>query len=213
MSSTSKSSRQWLDRQHADIYTKKAKQQGYRSRAVYKLLEIHQKYGIFKKGMVVVDLGAAPGGWSQLAAEHVGGQGKIIAIDLLPIEPIPGVDIIKGDFSERSVYDQLISKLSKLKVDLVISDMAPNFSGINNVDQPRAIYLAKLGLDFARSVLDIKGSFLVKLFNGEGFERYVLMLRESFASVVIKKPKASHAKSREVYVLASNLKMEGNYFE
>lgn len=206
MKKKSKSSKIWLHRQHKDVYTKQSKQQGYRSRAVYKLLEIHQKYQLFTPASIVVDLGAAPGGWSQLAVEYVGKQGKIIAVDILPTEPIPGVHIIQGDFTEQQTIDQIVNLLAGKKADLVICDMAPNFSGINNVDQCRAVYLSELVLDFVKMTLKLGGSLLIKLFQGEGFDKYVHELRTCFASVIIKKPKASHAESREVYALAKNFK-------
>ncbi len=201
----SNSSRRWLDRQHNDIYTAKAKAEGYRSRAVYKLLEIQTKDKIFKKGMIVIDLGAAPGGWSEVARELVGETGKVIALDILPIEPIKGVDIIEGDFREQAVFDQLLIHLKAQqveKVDLVISDMAPNISGVPSVDQPRSMYLAELALELSDAVLKEGGQVFIKLFQGEGFQAYWTMLKKRFKSVASRKPKASRAESREIYVLA-----------
>lgn len=205
MSKRSKSSKLWLQRQRNDDYVKRAQAEGYRSRAAYKLQEINERDKIFKRGMTVVDLGAAPGGWSQIALEYVG-AGNIVAIDLLPIVPIEGVDIIEGDFTDESAHVELINILENRPVDLVISDMAPNFSGIRGVDLPRAVYLAELALDFAKEVLVPGGCLLVKLFQGEGFTEYVHMLKQNFRSVVVRKPKASRAESREVYVYAKNIK-------
>ncbi len=203
MAKRSKSSKKWLQRQRSDDYVKRAVEAGYRSRAAYKLEELNLRDKILQKGMTVVDLGAAPGGWSQVAVAHVG-QGNVIAIDLLPIDPIEGVDIIIGDFCEEQIYQQVKKKLDGKKIDLVISDMAPNFSGISDIDLPRAVYLADIALDFAKEVLKPGGCLLVKLFQGEGFVEYVHMLKKIFANVVIRKPKASRAESREVYVYAKN---------
>lgn len=205
MSKRSKSSREWLERQHKDEYVKRAIAEGYRSRAVYKLQEIQARDKIFRHGMTVVDLGAAPGGWSQVAVALVG-KGNVIAIDILPIDPLEGVDIIEGDFTDQAVYDLVINRLGNRPVDLVISDMAPNFSGIRGIDVPRAVYLAEIALDFAKEVLVPGGCYLVKLFQGEGFTEYVHMLKQSFGSVVVRKPKASRAESREVYVYAKKYK-------
>jgi 23S rRNA (uridine2552-2'-O)-methyltransferase len=203
MTKRTKSSREWLQRQHNDDYVKRAQAEGYRSRAAYKLQEINARDKIFRFGMTVVDLGAAPGGWSQVAVAHVG-KGNVIAIDLLPIDPLEGVDIILGDFTDQVVHDLVINKLGNRKVELVISDMAPNFSGIRDIDLPRAVYLAEIALDFTREVLVPGGCLLVKLFQGEGFTEYVHMLKKQFGSVVVRKPKASRAESREVYVYAKN---------
>ena len=210
MTKRSSSSTRWLARQNNDVYTKQAKQQGYRSRAVYKLKEIQEKDKIFFQGATVVDLGAAPGGWSQLAVEYVGKMGKIVAVDLLPIEPIPGVAIIEGDFTAEATIDQVLNLLAGKKVDLIICDMAPNFSGISDVDQFRAVYLSELVLDFAIKTLKPDGSMLIKLFQGSGFEQYVHDLKQCFAGVAIRKPKASHAESREVYGLAKKFKNISN---
>jgi 23S rRNA (uridine2552-2'-O)-methyltransferase len=204
----SKSSREWLERQRNDEYVKKATAEGYRSRAAYKLKEIQARDRVFAPHMTVVDLGAAPGGWSQVAVEYVG-KGNVLALDILPIDPIEGVDIILGDFREQAVHDELLQRLNNRQVDLVISDMAPNFSGIRGVDIPRAIYLAELALDFAQEVLEPNGSLVVKLFQGEGFTEYVHMLKMAFKSVVVRKPKASRSESSEVYVLALKFKGKG----
>ncbi len=203
----SKSSRRWLERQQNDEFTVKAKQEGYRSRAVYKLLEIHEKNNLFTKGMTVIDLGAAPGGWSQVAANLVGAKGRVIAADILPMEPIIGVDIIEGDFREEDVFNKILTLVDKDRdVDLVISDLAPNFSGISAVDLPRSIYLAEIALDLAKRVLKPKGSLLVKLFQGEGFDNYLAALRQDFRKVTVRKPKASRSASAEMYALAMDMK-------
>jgi 23S rRNA (uridine2552-2'-O)-methyltransferase len=204
----SKSSAQWLQRQHKDDYVKRAIAEGYRSRAAYKLLEINERDHLLKPGMMVVDLGAAPGGWSQVAVDLVG-KGNVIAIDILPIDPVEGVDIILGDFREDEIHDAVIKKLDNRPVDLVISDMAPNFSGIKGVDLPRAVYLAEIALDFAQEVLVPGGCLLMKLFQGEGFTQLLQTVKQSFSSVVIRKPKASRAESSEVYVLARQFKKRG----
>ena len=200
----SKSSNQWLREHFTDEYVRRAQQEGYRSRAAYKLLEIHQKDRLLRSGMTVVDLGAAPGGWSQLAARHVGGQGAVIALDILPMEPLPGVEFIQGDFRETMVLNQLLERLANRPVDLVISDMAPNTSGIKAVDQPRGMYLAELALAFAQERLRPGGDFLVKVFQGEGFDPFLQNLRGMFVGVAPRKPKASRARSAEQYLLARN---------
>ena len=200
--SRSKSSRQWLKDHFDDIYVKQAQKAGYRSRAVYKLLEIQEKDHILKRGMTVVDLGAAPGGWSQVASHIVGASGKVVALDILPMDSLAHVEIIQGDFTEPSVFEQLLEVLEGQEVDLVMSDMAPNISGIKVVDQPRAMYLAELALDMAQNVLRNNGDFLVKVFHGSGFDSYINMLRSLFNKVVTRKPKASKSNSREVYLLA-----------
>ena len=200
--SRSKSSRQWLHRHFKDEYVKKAQQDGYRSRAAYKLLEIEQKDKLFRPGMKVVDLGAAPGGWCQVARKLVGKEGQVVGLDILPMEPIPDVAFIMGDFRENEPLQALKDILQGEQVDLVISDMAPNVSGMAAVDQPRAIYLCELALDFAREVLKPGGGLVVKLFQGEGADQFIKDVRSSFKKVVTRKPKASRAKSREVYLVA-----------
>ena len=200
------SSRRWIHQHLNDEYLKKAQKEGYRSRAVYKLLEIIDKNQIFSKGDRVIDLGAAPGGWSQVAAKIVGKTGQIIASDILPIEEIPGVDFLQGDFTEMSVYESLLSLTKDQKINAVLSDMAPNLSGQLSVDQPKSIYLAELALDMAIKTLAPNGHFLVKVFQGDGFDSYVQIARQTFKKVVIKKPSASRARSKEVYLLASQLK-------
>jgi 23S rRNA (uridine2552-2'-O)-methyltransferase len=203
----SKSSRQWLDRHFKDEFVKQAQKAGYRSRAAFKLLEINQKDKIFKPGIKVVDLGAAPGGWSQVARDLVGETGRVLAMDILPMEPIAGVEFIQGDFRESQPLEALRNSLEGEALDLVISDMAPNVTGINSVDQPRAIYLCELALDFAREMLKPGGGFVVKVFQGEGFDTYLTALRGDFKRVVSRKPTSSRAKSREVYLVAGNFKM------
>ncbi|MES9875079.1 MAG: 23S rRNA (uridine(2552)-2'-O)-methyltransferase RlmE [Candidatus Sedimenticola sp. 20ELBAFRAG] len=200
----SKSSRRWMDRHVNDEYVKRAQKDGYRSRAVYKLLEIQEKDRILKPGHVVVDLGAAPGGWSQIAEKLVGAKGRVVALDILPMDSLAGVDFIQGDFREEEALQQLRELLNGQAVDLVISDMAPNVTGMSAVDQPRAIYLCELALEFAREVLKPGGSLVVKVFQGEGFDEYIRELRSSFGKVVTRKPKASRSRSREVYLVAGN---------
>jgi 23S rRNA (uridine2552-2'-O)-methyltransferase len=196
------SSQRWLHRQHNDEFTNKAKKEGYRSRAVYKLQEINLKDKLFRPGMVVVDLGAAPGGWSQLAIELVKPNvGKVYSLDLDHIPPINGVTTIQGDFGEQSTLDLLLSKLDNKYVDVVICDLAPNFSGIKGVDQPGVLYLVELALDFAKQVLKTDGAFVVKVFHGQGFEEFLDQVKHSFARVKIRKPKASRKGSKEVYIV------------
>ena len=203
----SKSSRRWLDRHVNDAFVKRAQKEGYRSRAAYKLLEIQEKDRLFKPGQTVVDLGAAPGGWSQVARQLVGRDGEVIAIDILPMDPLDGVEFILGDFREDGPLESLRSRLGGRPVDIVISDMAPNVTGMNAVDQPRAMYLCELALDFARDVLNPGGVFVVKVFQGEGFDEFVRALRAEFGRVVTRKPAASRSKSREVYLVASGRKV------
>ena len=204
----SKSSQDWLKRHFDDPYVKEAQKAGYRSRAVFKLLEIQEKDHILKLGQVVVDLGSAPGGWSQIAAPIVGKKGRVFALDILPMEPLKDVSFIQGDFTEDAVFQQLLDALDGREIDLVMSDLAPNISGMSAVDQPRAMYLAELALDFAQSALKPGGDFVAKVFQGEGFDAYVKILRESFAKVVVRKPQASRPKSREVYLIARSFKGE-----
>ncbi|AKH20351.1 23S rRNA (uridine(2552)-2'-O)-methyltransferase RlmE [Sedimenticola thiotaurini] len=198
----SKSSHQWLDRHFNDEYVKRAQAAGYRSRASFKLLELHEKDQLFCAGQVVVDLGAAPGGWCQVAEKLVGANGRVFALDILPMDPLPGVEFIQGDFREDESVEQLRALLAGRPVDLVISDMAPNVSGMSAVDQPRAMYLCELALEYAREVLRPGGSFVVKVFQGEGFDQYLRDLRSSFSKVVTRKPAASRPQSREVYLVA-----------
>jgi 23S rRNA (uridine2552-2'-O)-methyltransferase len=201
-----KSSNRWMQEHFDDEYVKMAQKLGFRSRAVFKLKEIQEKDHILKPGMRIVDLGAAPGGWSQYAKQLLGNQCQIFALDILDIEPIDGVEFIQGDFREQSVFDQLTAALEGKRVDLVMSDMAPNMSGSKGVDQPRSLYLGELALEMAQSVLAKDGTFLVKLFQGEGFEDYCKQVQQSFAKVMIRKPKASRPRSNEVYLLARGFK-------
>jgi len=204
--SRSKSSKRWLQEHHQDAYVLKAREQGYRSRAVFKLEEIQQKDHILKSGQFVLDLGAAPGGWSEYASRIVGAQGRIIALDLLPIEPIAGVEFLQGDFSEQHTLDELLASVGERRFDLVLSDMAPNLSGMHSVDQPRSIYLAELAFDLAREFLTPQGFFVIKLFQGEGFEDFIAQLRLSFQSVKLRKPDSSRARSNEIYAVCSGLR-------
>ena len=202
----SKSSNQWMQEHFDDEYVKKAQAMGYRSRSTFKLIEIQEKDKIIKPGMNIIDLGAAPGGWSDYARKIVGKKNKVIALDLLEIDPIDGVDFIQGDFREDKVLDELYRVLDGAPVDLVMSDMAPNMSGNKGMDLPRSIYLAELALDTAQTVLATGGVFLIKMFQGAGFDEYKKQVAESFSSVVIRKPKSSRARSKEVYILAKGFK-------
>ena len=190
----------------SDEFVKRAQKEGYRSRAVYKLLEIIEKNKIIQKGDIVLDLGAAPGGWSQVAAKFVGNKGKVIASDILPIEEINDVIFLQGDFTEQSIYDDLIKLTGESKVNVVLSDMAPNMSGQLSVDQPKSMHLAELAIDMAIKTLEFNGSFIVKVFQGEGFDAFVQTARKSFKKVSVLKPKASRPRSKEVYLWASQLK-------
>lgn len=189
-----------------DPYVKKSQKDGYRSRAVYKLEELDQKYKLLGKGVTVVDLGAAPGGWSQYVAYKMGSQGKIFALDILEMDPLPDVDFIQGDFREEAVLNQLLDKIGERKADLVLSDMAPNMSGVDAVDQPRGMYLCELALELAQTVLAKGGNYVVKVFQGEGFDEYIRQCREMFNKVLIRKPDASRGRSREVYVVGLGYK-------
>ena len=200
------SSRRWMHEHLSDEFVKKAQKEGYRSRAVYKLLEIVEKKAIIRNGDKVLDLGAAPGGWSQVAAKLVGSQGKVIASDILPLELIDGVDFLQGDFTDQSVYDDLLVMTDGAKVDVVLSDMAPNMSGQLSVDQPKSMYLAELAIEMAIKTLNPGGSFVVKVFQGDGFDVFVQNAKKAFKKVSVIKPKASRPRSKEVYLLASQLK-------
>lgn len=202
----SKSSQRWLKEHFDDPYVKLAQQKGYRSRAAFKLLEIQEKDKIITPGMTVVDLGAAPGSWSEIVKELVGPRGKIFALDILPMEPIPQVSFIQGDFTDPLVFEKFLQLIDNHKVDLVISDIAPNISGMRAVDQPRAMYLAELAADFAKNVLKHGGIFLVKVFQGEGFDHFLKIVRQDYTKVQIRKPKSSRARSKEVYILAKGYK-------
>lgn len=202
----SKTSKKWMDEHVNDPYVKKAQIDGYRSRASYKLIEINEKDKLFRAGNVVMDLGSAPGGWSQIVAPLVGDSGRVIASDILPMDSILGVTFIQGDFTEEAVYDQILASLDDDKVDVVISDMAPNLSGVNATDQYASMYLVELALDMARNVLKPGGSFCAKVFQGVGYEEYLKDVRSSFNKVVIRKPAASRPRSREVYIVAKGFK-------
>ena len=211
----SKSSKSWLKEHFDDEYVRRSQQDGYRSRAIYKLIEIDQKDHLVKPGMTIIDLGAAPGGWSEYCVKKLGKKGRMIALDILPMEPIDNVTIIQGDFREDAVFEELMSvmqdgSIENGQADLVISDMAPNISGMGSVDMPRAYYLCELALDLARQVLKPGGGLLVKLFQGEGFEAYNRELKSSFSKVVMRKPKASRARSREIYALATGFLGNGS---
>ncbi|MHC1479329.1 23S rRNA (uridine(2552)-2'-O)-methyltransferase RlmE [Frateuria aurantia] len=198
----SKSSSRWLREHFDDVYVKKAQAEGYRSRAVFKLDELIERDRLLKPGMRVVDLGAAPGGWSQLVRQRMGDSGTVVALDILPMQGLAGVNFIQGDFREAEVLSALEAQLNGEKLDLVLSDMAPNMSGVALADQIRAMDLADLALDFSREWLKPGGSFLIKLFQGAGFDDYLRNLRSSFTRVTMRKPKASRARSRETYALA-----------
>jgi 23S rRNA (uridine2552-2'-O)-methyltransferase len=201
-----KSSASWLKEHFDDPYVKKAQKLGYRSRASFKLLEIQEKDRLIRPGMTVVDLGSAPGGWSQVAVNLVGHHGRVIASDILQMDSLAGVDFIKGDFTEEAVLQQILDCLGDRKADLVISDMAPNMSGMNDVDQPRGMYLIELAVELAAQVLKPGGVFLTKVFHGEGFDELLKQIRGSYTKVSTRKPQASRARSREVYLLAQGFK-------
>ena len=201
-SHTSKSSASWLKEHFDDRYVQRSWQDGYRSRASYKLLELDAKDALLKPGMTVIDLGAAPGGRSQIAADKIGDKGCVIASDILEMDALAGVTFVQGDFTEMEVLEQILAALEGRRVDLVMSDMAPNMSGMAAIDQPQAMYLVELALDLARQTLSPGGRFLAKVFQGEGFDAYLKELRGSFRKVVTRKPEASRARSREVYLLA-----------
>lgn len=202
----SKTSKKWMEEHVNDPYVKKAQADGYRSRASYKLLEINEKDKLFRPGSVVMDLGSAPGGWSQIVAPIVGDNGRVIASDILPMDSIIGVDFIQGDFTDEAVYDQILNTLGDDRVDVVVSDMAPNMSGVNTTYQYASMYLVELALDMARNVLQPGGSFCAKVFQGVGYDEYVKDVRTSFSKVVVRKPAASRPRSREVYLVATGFK-------
>lgn len=202
----SKSSAEWLKEHVDDIYVKRAQQDGYRTRASYKLLELDEKDKLLRAGMTVIDLGSAPGGWSQVVAQKLNGNGTVIASDILSMDAIADVTFIQGDFTEESVFNELLQAINDQPVDLVISDMAPNMSGMTSIDQPGAMYLVELALDMATQVLKPKGHFVAKVFQGEGFDEYILQLRAVFDKVLVRKPKASRARSREVYIVAKGFR-------
>ena len=196
-----KTSKAWMKEHVNDFFVKQAKKEGYRSRAAYKLIEIAERDRLLAPGMIVVDLGAAPGGWSQVAAEKLGGRGKVIALDLLEMAPLPGVTFIQGDFREPLVLAELKKNLGNRAPDLVISDMSPNISGISVVDKARGMHLAELALEFSADQLNSGGNFLVKVFQGAGFEEFLRTMRASFTRVITRKPEASRGRSSEIYLL------------
>jgi 23S rRNA (uridine2552-2'-O)-methyltransferase len=205
----SKTSKQWMDEHLNDPYVKQAQIDGYRSRASYKLIELNEKDKLFRPGSLVMDLGSAPGGWSQVVAPVVtenNDSGRVIASDILHMDSIAGVSFIQGDFTDEKVYEQLLKSLGEQKVDTVISDMAPNMSGVNTTDQYSSIYLVELALDMARNVLKPGGNFCAKVFQGVGYEAYVKDVRSSFEKVIARKPAASRPRSREVYLVAKGFK-------
>ena len=199
----SKSSTRWLKEHFDDEYVKLSQKEGYRSRAIYKLKEIQEKDRLIIPGITVVDLGAAPGGWSQYATELVGNKGRVIASDILPIDPLPFVEFIQGDFTEDSILGELLELIGNDKANVVISDMAPNLSGNDAIDQPGSVYLCELTLDMCNRVLAPNGAMVVKLFQGVGSDQYIEEVKRNFRQVKIRKPKASRARSREVYVVAT----------
>lgn len=203
----SSSSGRWLKEHFDDKYVKEAQKKGFRSRAIFKLDEIQGKDKLLRPGMTVVDLGAAPGGWSQYAAEQVGTNGVIIACDILPMDSLPGVSFLQGDFREEAVLTALLERIADHPVDMVMSDMAPNMSGNLVSDQARAMYLVDLALDMCQQVLVVGGSFIVKVFQGEGFDNYLAQVRALFDTVKIRKPDSSRARSREVYIVATGYKL------
>ncbi len=202
----SKTSAKWLQEHVNDPYVKQAQLDGYRSRASYKLIEINKKDKLIKPGMLAIDLGSAPGGWSQIMAPWVGSKGKVIASDILPMDTLNDVDFIQGDFTEDEVFEQIMSAIDGRSVDVVVSDMAPNLSGVNAADQYSSMYLVELALDMARKVLKPGGSFCAKVFQGVGYEEYLKDVRESFDKVLIRKPAASRPRSREVYLVGKGFK-------
>lgn len=203
MTARSQSSRRWLDRHFKDPYVKKAQEDGYRSRAAYKLLEIQKQHPFIKPSMTVVDLGAAPGGWTQVVSHYLKNSGKIIALDILEISSLasPNIIFLQGDFESQEIISALNTALDHQKADIILSDMAPNTSGIRNLDQIRSVALAESAVEFAKQTLKLNGSFLVKIFQGEGFDDYLKTLRKLFKTVLICKPKASRAESKEIYLL------------
>ena len=202
----SHSSKQWLRRHLSDPYVKRSKREGYRSRSAYKLLEIDARDHLLAAGQLIVDLGSAPGGWSQVAARKVGAKGKVVALDLLEMEPVAGVTFLRGDFTSDVALDAVRVALEGRKADLVLSDMAPNLTGIELTDQARTMALAELARDFARSHLVPEGALLVKVFQGVGFDEYLKSLRAAFAKVLVRKPESSRGESAEIYLLARALK-------
>jgi 23S rRNA (uridine2552-2'-O)-methyltransferase len=207
MSKPRRSSGSWRERQERDPFVQRARREGWRSRAVFKLEEIDRREKLLRPGMVCVDLGAAPGGWSQYVAGKLSGRARIIATDLLPMDALPDVEFLQGDFRENEVFERLLEAVGESGADLVMSDMAPNITGTKVVDQPRSMYLAELALDMARRVLKPGGDFVCKVFQGEGFDEFVRDARNSFERVRVIKPEASRSASREVYLVARNFSL------
>ncbi len=203
----SASSKRWLKEHFDDFYVAQAKKHGWRSRAIFKLEELDQKDNLLRNGMTVVDLGSAPGSWSQFVASKVGHLGTIIACDILPMDPISGVSFLQGDFREEAVLDALLNKINGKNVDLILSDMAPNMSGTQSIDQAGSMYLVELALDMCHQVLKKNGNLAVKVFQGEGFDQYVQEVRKYFKTIKIRKPNSSRPRSREVYVVAMGYKL------
>ena len=206
MAKKKSSSKAWLKEHREDPWVQQAKREGYRSRACYKLLEVQERDRLIKPGMTVLDLGSAPGGWSQVASALVGHSGRVIASDILPMDTLAGVEFVEGDFTVDEVVEQILNVIGDTPVDMVISDMAPNMSGVNAVDQPRSIYLVELALDMAQRVLAPGGSFVSKVFQGEGFDELFRSARSSFGKVLTRKPKASRPRSREVYLVGKDFR-------
>ena len=202
----SKSSNRWLQEHVSDPYVKRAQKDSYRSRSSYKLIELNERDRLIRPGMLVMDLGAAPGGWSQVASRLVGDKGRVLATDILPMDPLEGVDFIQGDFREESVLEQILDRLDGERPDVVLSDMAPNISGVDAADQASSIYLLELALDMVRRVLKPGGAFVAKLFQGAGSDAYLKELRAAFGKVSIRKPAASRPRSREVYLVARDFR-------
>jgi len=202
----SSSSKRWLQEHVNDKYVKEANKRGLRSRAFFKIEELNQKDKLMQQGDTVVDLGAAPGGWSQYAAETLGQEGTIVACDILPMDPIAGVDFLRGDFREQDVLDALLTRIDGKNVDLVMSDMAPNLSGNDTVDQAQSMYLVELALDMCHQVMKPNGKFVVKVFQGEGFDQFMADVKSAFKVVKVRKPESSRARSREVYLVATGYK-------
>ncbi len=202
----SKSSSRWLQEHINDPYVKQAQKDGYRSRSSYKLIQLDEKDRLIRPGMLILDLGSAPGGWSQVAGRLVGGKGRVVATDILPMDAVNNVEFVQGDFMEDAVVDQILERLQAKKPDLVICDLAPNIGGIDSADQAASMYLVELALDLVRKVLKPKGDFVVKVFQGEGSDAYLKDLRTSFEKVIVRKPAASRARSREVYLVGKGFK-------
>lgn len=208
MTRRTKSSRRWLHEHESDVFVKKAREAGYRSRAIFKLEEIQRTDRLIRPGMTIVDLGAAPGGWSQYAARLLNGRGRVIALDVLPMDPIAGVEFVQGDFTEETVLQELLQRLGADRAQVVMSDMAPNMSGIADVDHDRSMHLVELALDFAQRVLAPGGDFLVKVFQGRDFQPFMRQLKGRFGTVKVRKPPASRQRSPELYLLGRAFKSQ-----